>query len=268
VQYVRSAKFVQTRPSKRCTTSAYSRSTYEAGRWRFWGLKCPGNDILAGYVDGGLDQAARSRTESHLADCAACRSLVGDVVTTRRLEATPLPLGLKQRAIASTAPSRTVARWVLVPATAAGLTVILIAILLIRVPRDEITLISRSPVADVVAKSETPTSHGGAAPNIVRKSAPSESLPALIFPADGRVFKPSELIFKWRVVPHTRHYEIHVVTSEGDPVWESDSESTDAKLSPDITLKDGTYFVWITASLDDGRVQKSIPVRFVVNADQ
>jgi len=123
-------------------------------------------------------------------------------------------------------------------------------------------------VAPVVAKSETPTAPGGAAPNIVRKSAPSEALRALIFPGDGRVVRPSELILKWKVVPHARYYEIHVVTSEGDPVWQSDSERTDAKLSPDITLKDGTYFVWITAYLDDGRVQKSTPVRFVVNAPQ
>ena len=248
--------------------SDYSRCTQETGRWRFWGLKCPGNHILAGYVDGGLDEAAARRTESHLADCAACRSLVGDVVTMRRLEATPLPLGLKQRAIASTAPSRTRPRWVLIPATAAGLTLVLIVVVLIRGPRNEISLISRSPAAPVVAKSETPTAPGGAAPNIVRKSAPSESLPALIFPGDGRVVRPSELILKWKVVPHARYYEIHVVTSEGDPVWQSDSERTDAKLSPDITLKDGTYFVWITAYLDDGRVQKSTPVRFVVNAPQ
>ena len=249
-------------------SSDYSRSTQETGRWRFWRLKCPGNHILAGYLDGGLDEAATRRIESHLADCAACRGLVGDVVTMQRLEATPLPLGLKRRAIASTAPSRTVPRWVLIPATAAGLTVALIVVVLIRGPRNEISLISRSPVAPVVAKSETPTEPGGAAPNIVRKSAPSESLPALIFPGDGRVVRPSELILKWKVVPHARYYEIHVVTSEGDPVWQNDSERTDAKLSPDITLKDGTYFVWITAYLDDGRVQKSTPVRLVVNAPQ
>jgi len=259
---------VQTRSSEASMTSGYSRSTQETGRWRFWGLNCPGNDILAGYVDGGLDEVARRRTESHLADCAACRSLVVDVVTMQRLEATPLPLGLKQRAIASTAPSRTVPRWVLIPATAAGLTVVLLVVVLIRGPRNEISLMSRSPVAPVVAKSETPTAPGGAAPNIVRKSAASESLPALIFPADGKVVRPSELILKWKVVPHARYYEIHVVTSEGDPVWQNDSERTDAKLSPDITLKDGTYFVWITAYLDDGGIQKSTPVRFVVNAPQ
>jgi len=259
---------VQTRSSRPSMTSDYSRSTQETGRWRFWGLKCPGNHILAGYLDGGLDEAATRRTESHLADCAACRGLVGDVVTMQRLEATPLPPGLKRRAIASTAPSRTVPRWVLIPATAAGLTVALTVVVLIRGPRNEISLISRSPVAPLVAKSETPTAPGGAAPNIVRKSAPSESLPALIFPGDGRVVRPSELILKWKVVPHARYYEIHVVTSEGDPVWQSDSERTDAKLPPDITLKDGTYFVWITAYLDDGRVQKSTPVRFVVNAPQ
>jgi hypothetical protein len=218
-------------------------------------------------VDGALDNMARGQMESHLTDCTACRGVIGDVVKTQRLERNPLPLGLKQRAIASMVPNRKVRRWLLIPATAAGTACVLMAFLL-RGPQSEISSIPRLPVAPLTAKSEPLPTPGQGTPDRVRKSAPSESMPALIFPADGKVFRPSELIFKWRVVPHTRYYEIHVVTSEGDPVWESDSESTDAKLSPDITLKDGTYFVWITASLDDGRVQKSAPVSFVVNASQ
>jgi len=53
----------------------------QAGRWRKWGCKCPSDNVLAGYIDGALDDAVRSRTESHLADCAECRALIGDVVT-------------------------------------------------------------------------------------------------------------------------------------------------------------------------------------------
>jgi len=242
--------------------------TQGTGRWRRWVLQCPSPEILAAYIDGALDDAARCHTESHLADCAGCRSLIADVVTMQRLEATALPLGLKQRAIASTAPSRTVRRWLLIPVTAAGVTFVVIASFLLRGPRNEIGPISRSPVAPVVAKSETPLPPGQAAPNIVRRGAPLESLPTLISPRDGSVTGLNKLVLKWKPVARARYYEINVVTSEGDPVWQGQSNKTNANLSSSAVLKAGTYFVWITAYLPDGRLQKSAPVSFVVNAGQ
>jgi anti-sigma factor RsiW len=45
---------------------------------------------LAGYVRGRLDSAGHARVERHLADCASCRSEVGDVVhLSRRTAARP-----------------------------------------------------------------------------------------------------------------------------------------------------------------------------------
>lgn len=260
---------MQTRFSKPNMISDHVRTmSQQAGRWKKWGWKCPSDSVLAGYIDGVLDDAVRSRTESHLADCAECRTLIGDVVTMRRLEVTPLPLGLRQRAIALPASNRMIRRWILIPAALAGITLVLIGGFLLRVPRNEIGPISRPPVAPMMAKSEPASAPGQATPDVVRKSASSELLPMLISPKKGRVITPSELILKWKLVPQAKYYEIHVVTSEGDPVWQGQSEETETKLSRDVTLKDGTYFVWIAAYLEGGRVQKSPPVRFVVNASQ
>jgi hypothetical protein len=88
----------------------------------------------------------------------------------------------------------------------------------------------------------------------------------LISPRDGSVTGLNKLVFRWKPVAGARYYEINVVTSEGDPVWQGKSSKTNANLSPGAALKDGTYFVWITAYLADGRLHKSAPVSFVVNA--
>jgi hypothetical protein len=68
--------------------------------------------------------------------------------------------------------------------------------------------------------------------------------------------------FRWKTVPHSRYYEIHVVTSEGDLVWEGQSEASVLRPPADLRLNDGSYFVWITAYLESGREAKSAPVKF------
>ena len=257
---------MQTRSARERVTSDDSTSFRETGRRRSWGLKCPGDDVLAGYLDGALNYAARTQIESHLADCASCRNLIGDVAMIQRSDDMPMPLGLKQRAIASTAPSRKRSRWILIPAAATGMACVLIAGVLLRGPKNQKAPISPSPVASVVAKSETPPTPGQADPNIVRKGPSLESLPTLISPREGSVTGLNKLVFSWKPVARARYYEIHVVTSEGDPVWQGQSNKTDANLASGAVLKDGTYFVWITAYLADGRVEKSAAVSFVVNA--
>ncbi len=254
--------------AKEHVTSDDSMSKRETGRWRSWGLKCPGDDVLAGYLDGALDDAARTRIESHLADCAPCRSLIGDVAMMQRSDNVSLPLGLKQRAFASAAPSRNRTRWILIPAAVAGITCALVATILLRGPKVEMGSISTSPLAPLIAKSETPSSSGQATPNIVRRETTLESLPTLISPQEGSVTGLNKLVFRWKPVAGARYYDINVVTSEGDPAWQAESKNTAARLSPNAGLKNGTYFIWITAYLTDGRVQKSAPVSFGVNASQ
>jgi len=237
-----------------------------------WG--CPGDEVLAAYVDGALDDTAKNRTESHLADCASCRSVIGDVVTMRRSESVALPLGLEQRAIALTSPERHAGRRLLIPLTVGGVVALAFAVFLLRTPKTEISPISPSTVpsagtnSPVVAKSEPPSISAPDSSNMVRKGIAFEPVPELIFPREGGVLKPSELNLRWKFVPRARYYEVHLVDSEGEPLWQGESQTAGIYVPGTVTLKDGAYFVWIAAHTEDGRVQKSSPVRFVVNSSR
>jgi len=65
-------------------------------------------------------------------------------------------------------------------------------------------------------------------------------------------------------ISHARSYEIRIVASDGDLVWEGQTETSSLRLPPGVALKDGSYFVWITAYLQDGRSAKSSPVPFLI----
>ena len=101
-----------------------------------------------------------------------------------------------------------------------------------------------------------------------RKLTSAVVLPSVIFPKPDSVVTHGQLEFKWKPVPRSRYYELHVVTPEGEPVWEAQSEAPFLKVPSDVTLRDGSYFVRISAYLDDGRVQKSAVTRFQVAASR
>jgi hypothetical protein len=230
---------------------------------------CPSEEMLASYLDGAMGSEGRGRIESHLVDCEYCRSLVADVVRLQRFDAAPLPLDLTQKAIALVAPKSRRPRWILWPAAAmAGTAFVVIATFMLRSPQQLIVPSPSAPAAPVIAKSEPAPTVRRPDRDIVRKLAPTSLSPILIFPKRDSVVAREQLEFKWKPVPRSRYYDIHVVTSDGDMVWAGQSDRVVLKLPGDLTLKDGPYFVWISAYLDDGRVQKSAPVRFLVTASR
>ena len=236
---------------------------------KLWGWGCPGDDALAAYLDGTLDPAAKSEAELHLANCTACCSLIAEVVAMRRSEPTPLPFGLEQRAIAITSPQRNAGRRVLIPVTTALVIALSFTAIVLRTAKKEISTAPTSKVSPVVAKSEPPPSLSvPATSNIVRQSASSDLVPGLIFPQENSVIKPGEFLMKWKAVPRARYYEVHLVDAEGEPVWQGESQTASTSVPGTVTLKVGAYFVWIAAHTEDGRVQKSSPVRFVVNSSR
>ena len=86
----------------------------------------------------------------------------------------------------------------------------------------------------------------------------------LILP--GLINAHDHLEFKLKAVPRSHYYKLHVVTPEGEPVWEAQSKTAFLRVPSDVTLREGRYFVWISAYLDDGRVQESAVIRFQVAA--
>jgi hypothetical protein len=235
---------------------------------RAW--NCPQDDAIAAYVDGNVDATARSRVESHLADCSHCRGLVADVVRTKERELPAVPLRLKQRAVGLATPRTRRMQWILWPAVATGAACALIVTLLLRSPQqmNQPSIPPAATAPTVIAKSEPAPALRQPSREVERNLAASSHLPVLVFPQKNNVLTPQQLEFKWKAIPQSRYYEIRVVTADGDLVWSAQSEKLDLKPPSDLELKDGAYFVWISAYIEGGPVQKSTPVRFVVRASR
>jgi anti-sigma factor RsiW len=220
--------------------------------------------MIASYLDAAVDSSSRSRLESHFADCEYCRALVAELAKVQRDDEMPsLPHGLLQRAVALVPPSVTSPRWLWAPAWAmVGTAILLITVFVVRSPERLRIPSASGPAAPVIAKLKpAPTLHSPVH-EIVRKPPAADVLLSVVSPHPGSIVARERLKFEWKVIPHSLYYQVHVATSEGDPVWEGQSEGSVLRPPADITFSDGPYFVWITAYLEDGREAKSAPIKF------
>ncbi len=80
---------------------------------------CLDAETLAAWIDGGLSGAALEMTQTHVADCARCQSLVGAMARTNAVVAQPAPERVLRRwlpwLVPLTAAAAAVALWVAVP---------------------------------------------------------------------------------------------------------------------------------------------------------
>ena len=229
-------------------------------RWR-----CPDDQTIAAYVDNALSQTRKAGVELHLSKCERCRVIVTDVVKLQRKLELPLPPFELARVPVQFAPPVSVGfRWIWAPAAAMALIVLITVIGLLREPQKLLVMAPPPPSAPMIAKAEPLTSRKRPAPEILRKRQLSEALPVILLPRQDSAVVRGHLEFNWTPVSRSRYYEISVVTSEGDLLWEGQTEKSVLRLPWEVVLKRGSYFVWVTAYLADGRVAKSSPVRFVV----
>ena len=228
------------------------------------GWKCPSDEMIAAYLDAAVVNPTRSRLESHFADCEYCRALVAELAKLQRDHEVPsLPPGLMQRAVALVAPESTRMHWLWAPAAAmAGTAFLVIFAVVLRSPEQLVIPSPSTPAAPVIAKSEPAPTLSAPAHEVVRKPSSAELLPSVVSPHRGGIVARERLEFQWKTVPHSRYYKVSVVTSEGDLVWEGQSEGLTLQPPADVTFNDGPYFVWITAYLEDGREAKSAPIKF------
>ena len=228
------------------------------------GWRCPSDEMIASYLDASVDSPSRSLLESHLADCEYCRTLIAELAKVQRdRELASLPPGLMQRAVAFVPSKSTRMHWGWLPAAAMAGTAFLVIVAIV-LPSPKLLLIpSRStPAAPVIAKSEPTPTLSALRHEVVRKRTSPDLLPSVVSPQRNSSVVRERLGFQWKTVPHARYYQIHVVTSEGDLVWEGQSEASILRPPADLRLNDGSYFVWITAYLESGREAKSAPVKF------
>ncbi len=230
------------------------------------GWTCPDEYAIAGYVDGELDPSQRGTVEAHLARCERCRLLVADVVKARREPDLPAPPVELRRKAASLVGARTASwRWLLVPAGAvAGIALLIAVPAMLRKP-EQLALFS-PPIASAppIARSEAPAVPDQPVRDIVRKPGTVALLPSIVSPVNGGIVRGDRVNLIWNPVLHSRTYEVRIVTSDGDLVWQGQTDRSTLQLPAAGALKEGSYFVWVTAYLADGQLAKSSPVRFMV----
>jgi hypothetical protein len=227
---------------------------------------CPSDYMIAGYTDGVLGKRKRAWVEFHLARCHRCRLLIADVVKAQREPDLSLPpVQVFQKAIGLVPPRPAPRRWVWVPLGAlAGIALLAVFTIVPRKPQQLVVVKPAAPAAPLIAKSEPAPAVRTPVPDIVRKPRTPESLPTILSPQADSVVSSDRLQFSWKPIPHTRNYGVQIVKSDGDLLWEGQTDKSVLQLPTEVTVGDGSYFVWITAYLEDGRTEKSEPVRFQI----
>jgi Putative zinc-finger len=227
---------------------------------------CPDDLTIAAFVDDALSQARKAAVERHLSECERCRVIVADVVKLQReveLPVTPFELARRTVQFAPAVSARP--HWIWAPAAAVALIVLITVILsLLRQPQKLLVASPPPPSAPMIAKAEPLDSRNRPRHEILRKPQLSEALPLVLSPRLDSAVVRENLKFNWKPVSRSRYYKVSVVTSDGDLLWEGQTEESSLHLPSEVVLKSGAYFVWITAYLADGRVAKSSPVRFVI----
>jgi Putative zinc-finger len=236
----------------------------ENQRTRRW--HCPEDAVIAGYVDCALTEARRARVQRHLADCGYCRTLVADIVKSRREAEVPAaPTALVEKGLA--VPTSTPWRWrtIWAPVTALGAACTLIAATVLLQQPERLVLPSwPAPAAPMVSESgpQPPARKPGR--EIVRNQTPPQPSPSIISPKEGSAVSREALGFQWKAVPQSLYYQVRIVTSEGEVVWEGQLIGTHLELPNDAPLNNGKYFVLISAFMENGHMVKSDPVMFQI----
>ena len=230
------------------------------------GWVCPGDLRIAAYADGVLGKRKTELLELHLASCPRCRLIVADVVRAQRQLDTPQPpLELMRRAVGTVRQDSQSWRWIWVSVGAlASIALVATLAVLSREPKQIIVISPPAPSAPYVAKSEPVEAPKASERDLVRKPQTTDTVPTILFPPPDSVVRGDLLKFRWRPISGSRYYGVRVVKSDGDVVWEDQTEKSTSHPPSDIALTEGSYFVWVTANLADGRIAKSPPVRFLV----
>jgi len=209
---------------------------------------CPDDHLIAGFADGGLGEEAQGQIEAHLADCAACASLVGNL--SRQL----------RNVAAEGVPDMTLARarrlgaggtggWMprLPQLAAAVLAVVCVSALIHFIQVD-------SPAI-------TPSDQ--AAPRTTRSMSGIGAPLQVLSPTAGATLDPGSLDVRWTRVPAAQYYEVRIVTDTGVIVSEHRVSTTGWRPREGLQLEPGTdYYVRVDAFVPGARSVSSEHVPF------
>jgi Putative zinc-finger len=212
---------------------------------------CLDEHQIAGYVDGGLDAAAREHVEIHLADCGPCLALVGLLCRGRdadELEPGPREVAVQARACVPKAPQRW---WGLAPQWAVAAALVLAVPLLLQ--------LGRNP--DRGAEGQ-----GRPEPAATRTLASTPAGLQVLSPGAGAAVDARRLWVRWTEVPGTPYYDVRIVTDAGDVVTQQRVTGTDWRPPAQLDLQPGgEYFVHIDAYPSGDKAVSSDHVPFRIS---
>jgi hypothetical protein len=212
---------------------------------------CPDEHQIAGYVDGGLDAAAREQVEFHIADCRCCLALVGLLCRECDADAIrPVPDGAVSPTRAPVT-ERLQPRWRLTPQWAAAAAMVLAVPLLLQFGRN----------LDRGVEGQ-----GRPEPSVTRTLASTANGLQVLSPVDGASVDPRRLSFRWTEISGSPFYDIRIVTDAGDVVVQQRVTGTAWRLPAQLNLQPGAeYFVRIDAYPSGDKAVSSDHVPFRVS---
>jgi hypothetical protein len=250
---------------------------------------CPNESQLAEYVKQGFSDAARNSIEKHITHCDFCLSQVAFLTQAEDwadASEAPAQLVSKARQLVSQKPKSILNwdwRWAASAAAVAGFALLFVIValqwrksqsesvagpLIAQQTTPEPPALTQPRVTPPVSRTEPtaplPTAKAKSMPPpTVRSKAGAQLLPKLTTPRDGAVLRRSDLDFQWEPVSDAIFYEVRVMSTEGNLMFEGQTEETRLKPGPTAPLVPGTkYFVVIRAHLRQGRTANSSVVSF------
>jgi hypothetical protein len=212
---------------------------------------CPDEHQIAGYVDGGLDEAARKQLEFHLADCKYCLALVGLLCRERDADAIG-PVHDEVTAQASTRVTKGPQRWWrLAPQWVAAAALVLAVPLLLQLGRN----LDRG-------------AEGQGRPDLTATRTVTSTATELqvLSPGAGSAVDAQRLSFHWAEVSGTPYYDVRIVTDAGDVVIQQRVTGTTWRPPAQLKLRPGAdYFVHIDAYPSGDKAVSSDHVPFRVS---
>jgi len=212
---------------------------------------CPDEHQIAGYVDGGLDAAARGQVELHIADCRRCLALVGLLCRERDADAIRLVPDGAAAPTRARVTKRPRLQWRLAPQWAAAAALVLAVPLLFQTGRN----------LDRGVEGQ-----GRSEPSVTRTLAATANGLQVLSPGDGETVDPRRLSFRWTEVSGSPFYDVRIVTDAGDVVVQQRVTGTAWRLPAQLNLQPGAeYFVRIDAYPSGDKAVNSDHVPFRVS---
>lgn len=259
-----------------------------SGPARHRGWSCPDDIQLSAFVVQSLSSAEKSTIEAHIADCDFCLSQVVFLTQSAdwpNSEEAPANLVSGARRLVKQKQGKLFSwgwRWAAASTAVACLVLLVLVIFLQRrtleSPRPSETLLAQSsPVpgeSPRIIVAPTPShpepSQSTAPPKVksnrapeVRNTTAEDLLPKLIAPRNGVVIRRQDLEFRWTPLTEAIFYEVRVMSTDGDVVFEKQTEETALKPDSTAPLVGGTkYFATVRAHLRQGKAVKSDVISF------